>query len=140
MRQSARAQVSPWPADRRRDPSLFLETYMFTMTRACWAIFVATSAFAAAAQQQAPTEPPPRNEVASVPFRSISEDYEPYSDQKLIPWREANDNVGRIGGWREYAREARQPVSGGDPAGAAAAGAPARAASEAKDPHAGHGR
>lgn len=112
---------------------------MFTMTRACWAIFVATSAFAAAAQQQAPAEPPARNEVASVPFRSISEDYEPYSDQKLTPWREANDNVGRIGGWREYAREARQPASA-NPSGAAAAGAPARAASEAKDPHAGHGR
>jgi hypothetical protein len=26
-------------------------------------------------------------------------------------WREANDTVNRIGGWRAYAREAKQPQS-----------------------------
>jgi hypothetical protein len=37
------------------------------------------------------------------------ENYKPFIDENLIPWREANDTVGRIGGWREYAREARPP-------------------------------
>jgi hypothetical protein len=34
--------------------------------------------------------------------------YRPYSDPKLTPWRDANETVGRIGGWRAYAREASQ--------------------------------
>jgi hypothetical protein len=37
-----------------------------------------------------------------------------------IPWREANERVGRIGGWRAYAREASSPAP------AAAASAPAQ--------------
>jgi hypothetical protein len=28
-----------------------------------------------------------------------------------IGWREANDRVGRIGGWRTYAREAQAPAA-----------------------------
>lgn len=27
------------------------------------------------------------------------------------PWKETNEHVGRIGGWRVYAREAQQPAS-----------------------------
>jgi hypothetical protein len=34
--------------------------------------------------------------------------YRPYGDPKLTPWRDANDTVGRMGGWRAYAREASQ--------------------------------
>jgi hypothetical protein len=30
-------------------------------------------------------------------------------DDKPVSWREANDTVTRIGGWRVYAREAQQP-------------------------------
>lgn len=50
-------------------------------------------------------------------FRSAFEGYQPYTEQKMAPWKEANDNVGQIGGWREYAREASQP----DPAAEVAA-------------------
>ncbi|OGA96646.1 MAG: hypothetical protein A2Z55_06845 [Burkholderiales bacterium RIFCSPHIGHO2_12_63_9] len=32
--------------------------------------------------------------------------YQPYADQPVQSWREANDQVGRIGGWRSYAKEA----------------------------------
>ena len=42
-------------------------------------------------------------------FRSAFEGYKPYTDEKTIDWKRANDNVGEIGGWREYAREASQP-------------------------------
>jgi hypothetical protein len=31
----------------------------------------------------------------------------PSTDAKVISWREANDNVVRIGGWRVYARDAQ---------------------------------
>ena len=42
-------------------------------------------------------------------YRSAFARYRPYADQGVSSWREANDGVGRIGGWRVYAREARQP-------------------------------
>ena len=45
-------------------------------------------------------------------------------DDKPVSWREANDNVARIGGWRVYAREARQAEPGVlVPAAPASAGA-----------------
>lgn len=37
--------------------------------------------------------------------------YRSYADQELTSWREANDEVGRIGGWQAYAREAQAPAS-----------------------------
>jgi hypothetical protein len=52
-------------------------------------------------------------------YRSPFEGYRRYADEPLVSWKEANDNVGRIGGWRAYAQE----VSG----------------NAAADPHAGHG-
>lgn len=42
-------------------------------------------------------------------FRSALEGYQPYTDEKIVNWKEANDVVGRIGGWRAYAKEAREP-------------------------------
>lgn len=44
------------------------------------------------------------------------------AESKPIPWRDANDEVARIGGWRAYAREAQQP----EPAASMPAAAPAR--------------
>lgn len=51
-------------------------------------------------------------------------------DDKPVPWREANDTVARIGGWRVYAREAQQ---------AEAAAAPASSGAARPMPHHGHG-
>jgi hypothetical protein len=53
---------------------------------------------AAAAKPKAPV----------APYRSAFDGYRGFADAKPVPWREANDNVGRIGGWRAYAREAAQ--------------------------------
>ncbi len=40
-----------------------------------------------------------------------------------IPWREANDEVARIGGWRAYLREASRPENpAADPAAGTASG------------------
>ena len=41
-----------------------------------------------------------------VGYQSPISGYQPYADQPVQPWREANDRVGRIGGWRAYAKEA----------------------------------
>ncbi len=63
-------------------------------------------------------------------YRSAFEGYRPYTDEKIISWQGANDTAGRIGGWREYARES-------------APAAPASKAPDATakpDPHAGHGK
>lgn len=50
--------------------------------------------------------------------------YRRLDDSPPLAWKEANDAVARIGGWRAYAREAQQaPASAGD-----AASAPAPAA------------
>ena len=38
-------------------------------------------------------------------YRSAFEGYRRYDDQPVGSWREANDLVGRIGGWQAYARE-----------------------------------
>ncbi len=58
-----------------------------------------------------------------------------------IGWREANDAVARIGGWRAYAREAQQPELARPPAPTAAVPSPAAAAPPPPRPsgHAGHG-
>ncbi|MEO8103593.1 MAG: hypothetical protein ABI790_13785 [Betaproteobacteria bacterium] len=53
--------------------------------------------------------PDATNETAAVPlatYRSPFHDYRGLGEDKLIPWKQANDEVGRIGGWRVYAREA----------------------------------
>lgn len=55
----------------------------------------------------------PQNPTASVPsivYRSAFEGYRAFATEKVQPWRETNDTVGRIGGWRVYAREAQQAL------------------------------
>ena len=45
---------------------------------------------------------------ASLPYRSALEGYRAYTDEKIVNWKDANATVARIGGWREYAKEASQ--------------------------------
>ena len=71
-------------------------------------------------------KPDPLDPKASVPglsFESSFSQYRRLGDEKPISWRDANDTVTRIGGWRVYAREAQQP----DPAPAAKPGVAAPA-------------
>lgn len=42
-------------------------------------------------------------------YRSVFNQYQGFSEQPVAPWRGTNDAVEKIGGWRVYAREARQP-------------------------------
>ncbi len=74
-----------------------------------------------------PTQPSQLQYVS--PLRA----YRAYADQSVASWREANDQVGRIGGWRAYAKE----MQTGEPAKDVPAEQAKPAASTA-DPHAGH--
>ncbi len=71
---------------------------MFSISPCRWLALVPLLAATAAGAQQA--------QPAGTDYQSAFRDYQPYSDQKAVPWKEANDTVRQIGGWREYAREA----------------------------------
>lgn len=49
----------------------------------------------------------PRAAAPGVTHRSAFADYKPQSEQAVGNWLEANDTVGRVGGWRAYARESQ---------------------------------
>ncbi|PHY07045.1 MAG: hypothetical protein CK528_06120 [Alcaligenaceae bacterium] len=59
---------------------------------------------------QVVTEPrlPQNASGQGVQFKSSFSEYVPYTEQSIESWREANDRVGEIGGWRVYAKEAQQ--------------------------------
>jgi hypothetical protein len=84
------------------------------------------SLLAAGAALAAPAE---KNQAHSLPtklqYTSALATYQGYTDQAVQSWREANDRVGRIGGWRAYAKEA-------------ATGQAAPDTPPAANPHAGH--
>ena len=88
---------------------------------------LAASASVAAQSVAVAGRPDPRDANAPVPpamHQSPFAKYRPFAAEVLGPWRDANDEVGRIGGWKAYAREAyeatRQPETAapgtGDPA------------------------
>lgn len=80
------------------------------------------------AASAAAAQPEPQPRLGS--YRSAFEGYRPFGDQPAVSWREANDAVGRIGGWRAYARETQDTA------------APERAASQPgarPDTRGGHG-
>lgn len=64
-------------------------------------------------------------------YQSALDGYQPYREEKPQPWKQANDTVGKVGGWRAYAKEAAEPASQGG-----TVSAPPGAA----NPHAGHGK
>ena len=55
----------------------------------------------------------PKAKVSALVYESSLARYRPYRDAKPIGWREANETVNRIGGWRAYAREAQQSDAAG---------------------------
>ena len=71
-------------------------------------------------------------------YRSAFENYQPHTDEKVISWKEANDNTDRIGGWRAYAKVAEGPPPAQAPQQPAVG--PINAPAPKPDPHAGHGK
>ena len=80
-----------------------------------WWASHANSQAMAPAKPAAPVKPSrldPADAAAPVPaatYRSAFSDFRPIGEYKVGDWRAANDEVGRIGGWKEYAREAQTP-------------------------------
>lgn len=87
----------------------------------------AVAATALALALPAAARPDPLNPKADVPpprTPAALRSYRPATTPEPGQWREANDNVARIGGWKTYLREAQQPDSAPPPARAASAPAP----------------
>ncbi len=90
-----------------------------------WALaWLATAAFA---QPSADTEASKTALPTQLQYSSAIGDYQAYTDQPAQSWQQANDRVGRIGGWRAYAKEIKTGVP-----------ASAQDAAPANDPHSGH--
>ena len=95
-----------------------------------------------------PLEPPsvaradpadPKAAIPALALRSSLSRYQAFTEAEVAPWRETNDTVRQRGGWRAYAREAREPASATTPSPAApAASRPAPSAKPAMPGHAGH--
>ena len=90
-----------------------------------WALVL----FAGSSFAQAPTEAeaPRPAPLTTLQYSSPIAAYQGYVDQSVQSWREANDRVGQIGGWRVYAKEARTEAP-----------ASTKDAAPANDPHSGH--
>jgi hypothetical protein len=68
------------------------------------------SAHAQSTTQDAKSDPlDPKASVPTIAYESSFSRYRRLGDEKAVSWREANDTVARIGGWRVYTREAQQP-------------------------------
>jgi hypothetical protein len=83
---------------------------------------------AAAASASASSDP--------LSHRSVFKAYRSFQDQPVVSWREANDLVGRIGGWQSYAREG----AGQSGVPAKTAPAPAKPPASASGAHSEHNR
>jgi len=115
-------------------PTTFMPVQRWRMPRAAHFALLTVSLLAALPAQAQPAataaRPDPLDPTASVAalgYESSFARYRRLDDEKPASWRDANDTVTRIGGWRAYAREAQ----GSDPAPAPA---PAPASASAKNP------
>lgn len=116
------------------------------------AAVASAAALAQAGQSQSSVVSGPSLNSADAPaltYRSVFEGYQPFADEKIIGWKQANETVREIGGWRAYAKESRQTESGasGQPQAPQASPQspvkpqPAQApASGGSNPHGGHGK
>ncbi len=85
----------------------------------------------------------PKAQVPALRYESAFAQFRRVGGDQPLAWREANDAVARIGGWRTYAREAQQPDAAATPVpgpvpATAPASAPAAVARPAPPAHGGH--
>ena len=92
---------------------LIVLTKAIAIARSVALVVIATTALTffsvAVVTAQVVTEPrlPQSASEQGVQFKSSFSEYMPYAEQSIESWREANDRVGEIGGWRAYAKEAQ---------------------------------
>ncbi len=100
---------------------------LYPLCRVCLLISFPFLALVPHAQAATATDAPVRVQPAqALSFKSVLTSYRPFVDQDLESWKEANDRVGRIGGWRAYAREMRRAEGDNE------------APSTTSDPHSAH--
>jgi hypothetical protein len=63
-----------------------------------------------------PTAAEAQAAIPKLSYRSPFADYQADKVEEPRPWRDVNDRVGTIGGWRAYAREAQQSAAPPAPA------------------------
>lgn len=73
---------------------------LFGLAAAAWMAWVPAHA----------AEVAPAEQTVAVPFSQ----YQGWRETPLQDWRQANERVGEIGGWRSYLREAQQGSEGSD--------------------------
>ena len=81
------------------------------------AISMSASLTAAQAQTSPPAQPAsvrqdpadPKAAVPPISYRSSFSLYQAFTEPEVASWRGTNDLVRQRGGWRAYAREAREP-------------------------------
>lgn len=71
-------------------------------------IFALQGISVAQAQDVTTVNPSVNSIVESLQYTSVFKNYQPYSEEEIIPWKQANATVERIGGWKAYAKEAAQ--------------------------------
>lgn len=84
---------------------------MHYFSPARWLVIVpVTAAFFAAAAQTPEALSDAQGPVQAAPtdlsYRSALEGFQGFSDEKALPWKQANDTVQLRGGWKAYAQEA----------------------------------
>ena len=79
---------------------------VFRHPRTRFLIALTSSAtFVAACFAQTPVPSSAAAKPGAAPVRSAFDGYRAYNDEAVSNWKAANENVARIGGWREYARQ-----------------------------------
>jgi hypothetical protein len=107
------------------------------LTAACLSLVASPAAWG----QAGAFKTDPLDAGASVPpviYDSPLSRYRAFAEQEVAPWRESNDNAGRVGGWRVYAKEAREPESSGKPQPPGLKPAPGEVAKPKPDSHGHH--
>lgn len=84
-----------------------MDSFTFSWSRpARWALPVGLALIAPLAFAQEATISPV---VQKLKYRSVFSQYQGFKEQPVLPWRETNDTVEKIGGWRVYAKETGRP-------------------------------
>jgi hypothetical protein len=104
-------------------------------------VLLASAVGAQSAGTSPAARPDPLDARAAVPpvlHRSALATFRPALDVPVGSWKDANDTVTRIGGWRTYLREAAQPEPAAAPQPAASPAPAAAPPAQPARPAAGH--
>ena len=83
--------------------------FTFEMRRFVAAAALGAMLSSAAYAQPTAITPTSASSEKSVASSSVFDGYKPFTDEPPGNWKAANDNVAKIGGWRENAKQAQQP-------------------------------